>query len=157
MEYKYNVYSDIYHLILTGKKNIMRKILVLFCALISGIALLSSCAHQDLNGKWKVVSIDQIELGPDVFNEATLEINTAKSEYYGVTGVNYLNGKFVLDKDKIDFQDGPMTRMAADPHSMEVETAYVHALLEVESYSIEENKLILKNVLGDTVMVLEAM
>ena len=118
--------------------------------------MLSSCAHQELNGKWKVLSIDQVEIGPDIFNEATLEINLAKGEYYGVTGVNHLNGKVLIDKNRIDFQDGPMTKMAADPHSMEVESAYIHALLEAESYSFENERLLLKDGLGNTVMVLEA-
>lgn len=134
----------------------MRKIITLICALAAGFAMLSSCAHQELNGKWKVLSIDQVEIGPDIFNEATLEINLAKGEYYGVTGVNHLNGKVLIDKNRIDFQDGPMTKMAADPHSMEVESAYIHALLEAESYSFENERLLLKDGLGNTVMVLEA-
>lgn len=134
----------------------MRKIITLICALIAGLAVLSSCAHQELNGKWKVLSIDQVEIGPDIFNEATLEINLGKGEYYGVSGVNYLSGKVLIDKDKIDFQDGPMTRMAADPHSMEVESAYVRALLGAEAYSFENGKLLLKDGNGNTLMVLEA-
>ena len=58
----------------------MRKIITLICALVAGFAMLSSCAHQELNGKWKVLSIDQVEIGPDIFKEATLEINLAKGE-----------------------------------------------------------------------------
>ncbi len=115
----------------------------------------NSCAHKELDGKWKVESIDSVELG-DTFNEPTLEINSAQGKYYGVTGVNNLNGNISIDGDKIKFSDGPMTKMAADPHSMEVESAYIHALDNVTNYSIVDGKLYLNNITGQTVMVLVA-
>lgn len=130
-----------------------RKLLLLF--ITACVLTISSCSHKELDGKWKVESIDSVELG-DTFNEPTLEINSAQGKYYGVTGVNNLNGNISIDGDKIKFGDGPMTKMAADPHSMEVESAYIHALGCVTNYSIIDGKLYLKNVTGQTVMVLVA-
>lgn len=131
----------------------MKKTLFIICACVLGLFSLNSCSHSELDGKWKVESIEGVELG-ELFNEATLEINTSKGEFYAVTGVNYLNGKISVVGEKVKFTDGPMTRMAADPHSMEVETAYVHALSMVKSYSLEDGKLLLKDSVGQVVMTL---
>lgn len=129
------------------------KFLLFFLA--ASVLIANSCVHKELDGKWKVESIDSVEIG-DTFNEPSLEINSAERKYYGVTGVNNLNGNISIDEDKINFSDGPMTKMAADPHSMEVESAYIHALGSVTNYSIVDGKLYLKNISGQTVMALVA-
>ncbi len=130
----------------------MKKILSVLAVSLA-LTMLTSCSPKGLNGEWKVESIDSVELG-DVFNEATLEFNEAKGEYYGVTGVNNLNGTFTVKDQKIHFNDGPMTKMAADPHSMEVEAAYIHALECASTYEIADRTLLLKDCCGNTVMTL---
>lgn len=131
----------------------MKKILSVLATSLA-LALVSSCSPKGLNGEWKVESIDSVELG-NVFNEATLEFNESRGEYYGVTGVNNLNGRFTVKGDnKIHFNDGPMTKMAADPHSMEVEAAYIHALECADNYEIIDRTLLLKDCCGNVVMTL---
>ena len=125
-----------------------RVIYCLFAALT-----LFSCSNRSLDGKWHVKYVEGVEIG-DVFNEPYLEFDSEKSEYHGVTGVNVVNGTIMVVGNKINFKDGPMTRMAADPHSMSVETAFLRAIENTESFSIEEGKLFLKDSKGATLMEL---
>lgn len=115
----------------------------------------SSCNKAKIDGKWKVDTIFSVAPG-DVFNEPVLEINSAKGEYYGVTGVNSVNGDIKVGDQKVTFGSGPMTRMAADPHSMEVETAYLKALDDACTYVLEDGILYLKDCCDNTVMTLSA-
>ena len=58
----------------------MKKTLFIICACVLGLFSLNSCSHSELDGKWKVESIEGVELG-ELFNEATLEINTSKGDF----------------------------------------------------------------------------
>ena len=120
--------------------------------LFATLALIS-CTNKALDGKWHVEHIDGVEIG-DVFNEPCLEFDSDKSEYHGVTGVNIVNGTIKVVGNKITFKDGPMTRMAADPHSMSVETAYLKAIENTASFLIEDGTLLLKDDKGATLMEL---
>ncbi len=124
-----------------------------FLIALSAIVMLASCSNKGLEGSWKVTSIGTADLS-DLFNEATLEFNESKGEYYGVTGVNTVNGNFKANSSQITFTDGPMTKMAADPHSMEVENAYIQALGAASTYEIEDGTLTLKDCCGNVLMTL---
>lgn len=131
----------------------MKKITALFCTTLAALSCLTACSNHELDGKWTVDDIYSVEPG-ELFNEPVLELNTEKREYHGVTGINNISGTITLKGNNISFSDGPMTRMAADPHSMEVETAYLKAIFDTESYTIEGGKLYLKDCTGNVVMSL---
>lgn len=133
----------------------MKKITALFCAAFAALSCFTACNNHEIDGKWKVDEIYSIELG-ELFNEPVLEIDTAKGEYHGVTGINNISGSIKIDGNKVSFSDGPMTRMAADPHSMEVETAYIKAIFDTETYTVEGGVLYLKDNCGNVVMSLSA-
>lgn len=132
----------------------MRKITTLLCTAFAALSCFTAC-NNEIDGKWKVDEIYSVEPG-ELFNEPVLELDTAKGEYHGVTGINRINGSISITGDKITFSDGPMTRMAADPHSMEVETAYLKAIFDTESYTVEGGRLYLKDNCGNVVMTLSA-
>ena len=121
----------------------MKSIKTLLAALLCVFAL-SSCSNHKLNGEWKVVEINGIAVG-ETLNEPFL--NIADGKYNGNTSVNYINGevKTCPFGCSVEFEDGPCTRMAADPYSMEMEHSFLEALDDVEKFTLEGDSVLLKD------------
>ena len=131
----------------------MKSIKTLLAALFCVFAL-SSCSNHKLNGEWKVVEINGIAVG-ETLNEPFL--NIADGKYNGNTGVNYINGavKICPYGCSVEFEDGPCTRMAADPYSMEIEHTFLEALDDVEKFTQEGDSVLLKDEHDFVLMKLE--
>jgi len=129
----------------------MKKIL-LASAIAVGMASCAPTQKMDISGEWKVLTINGSQV-PETMNEPTLTINASKT-YSGVTGVNTMNGEYTLKDNTLTFQEAPMTKMMADPTSMEVEDSYIQAIFSTTSVSTENGRLVLKNGEGKEVMTL---
>ena len=130
----------------------MKSIKTLLAAVLCVFAL-SSCSSHKLNGEWKVVEINGMAVG-ETLNEPFLKIEDGR--YNGNTGVNFINGEIETCPFKkcVEFEDGPCTRMAADPQSMAFERSFLEALDEVEEYVLDGDTLYLNDDHGNVLMKL---
>jgi heat shock protein HslJ len=98
---------------------------------------------------WTLQSIAGQDI-PLAAREAYIVFDGEKQAAYGSSGCNRMTGKFTLEGGRLTI--GPMagTRMACDEASMRLEEAFHKALVEVDGFSIEGNKLFLKK--GDSVV-----
>lgn len=129
----------------------MRKI-ILTIAIALGLASCASTQKTEVSGEWKVQTINGNAL-PSTMHEPELNINADKT-FTGITGVNQMSGTYTLNDNSIHFNDGPMTKMAADPESMEVETNYLKAIFSAKTVANENGNLILKDADGKELMKL---
>ena len=130
----------------------MNRIKTVFAALICAFAI-TSCSNDKLNGEWKLVELLNTPVG-EYFNEPFLKIEDGR--YNGNTGVNFINGEIETCPFKkcVEFEDGPCTRMAADPQSMAFERSFLEALDEVEEYVLDGDTLYLNDDHGNVLMKL---
>ena len=136
----------------------MKKINTLLAAsmLMLGAACQSTnnnAAATSIDGEWKVTTLNGQEV-PETMKEPTLSFNEAEQTYNGVTGINSISGNYTQENGSVSFSDGPMTKMAADSVSMEVENSYVKALLTAKTLTEEDGTLLLKDENGNTLMSL---
>lgn len=134
----------------------MKKITKIIPALAFSLTMSSCAVHTagvNLSGDWKVTTINGTQV-PETMSEPTLSF-TGKRSFSGVTGVNVMNGKYKLSGNKLRFSDAPITRMMADPVSMQVEDSYIKALQDASTVSEDNGTLILKDKSGKAVMTLK--
>lgn len=134
----------------------MNKILLITATtLLMGTA---SCHNKreaiNLNGEWKVSSIDG-KIVPETLEEVKLSFDNTSNSYYGMTGVNIINGTYLLDKQSLILEEGAMTRKMGDPVSNEVEIKYINAIHAVKSVADKNGSLLLQDENGKTLMVLD--
>jgi heat shock protein HslJ len=75
--------------------------------------------------------------------EITLVFDKSSNDFYGQAVNNYF-GTYSNEKENIKFSLGGSTMMAAPEELMNTEAAYFKFLSEVNTYTVKENKLILK-------------
>ncbi|MBP3545669.1 MAG: META domain-containing protein [Alphaproteobacteria bacterium] len=75
--------------------------------------------------------------------EISLVFDKNSNDFYGQAVNNYF-GTYSSEKGSIKFSLGGSTMMAAPEELMNTEATYFKFLSEVDSYTIKENKLILK-------------
>lgn len=75
--------------------------------------------------------------------EITLVFDKSSNDFYGQAVNNYF-GTYSNEKENIKFSLGGSTMMAAPEELMNTEAAYFKFLSEVDTYTVKENKLILK-------------
>ena len=132
----------------------IRKFISAVAITFSAVAC-STSSNVDLSGEWSVVSISGQDV-PETMQEPVLSFDTANKTYSGVTGVNTINGSYTLENENISFSDGPMTKMAADPTSMEIEVGYIKAITAAKTIvSSSDNTLTLKDEEGNELMTLK--
>lgn len=133
----------------------MKKKLML--ANIAFVMGLSSCGTNqaiDINGEWKVESING-ESVPATLEEAVLSFDNSTHNYHGVTGVNMISGSYQQDEKSLTIGEGAMTRKMGDSISNEIETRYINAIHATRSVSEDNGKLILLDNEGKQLMILE--
>lgn len=124
-------------------------------------AVLASCATGvktgnggNINGEWKVVSIDNKKINTDSGLDAPF-LGFRGSDLYGSTSCNRLTGAVRIDEKKgtIDFSSTGSTRMMC--HDMQTETQMLNALGRATTFKVNGNTLNLCNKDGKTVMELQ--
>lgn len=131
----------------------VRNFISAFAITLSAVAC-STNSNVDLSGEWAVVTISGVNV-PETMKEPVLSFDTANNTYSGVTGINSINGGYTLENDNISFSDGPMTKMAGDPASMETENGYIKAIMSAKTISTNDGTLTLKDVEGNELMTLK--
>lgn len=104
----------------------------------------SSSAMDITTSEWKLVSVNTekgVITPENAMKQPTLKIN-ADGKVNGQGGCNGFFGTVKIDGKKIDFSKMASTMMACQ--HMEIETAYLKALEEVDSYEVKSGNLILK-------------
>jgi heat shock protein HslJ len=97
------------------------------------------CDINDLNGKWKFVSIDGMEVKTE--REAFLEFNTSNMRIHGSAGCNIINSTYEIDErnpSKITFKPAQMTMMMCP--EMEAENAFSRIYPQIVSFSCIDGK-----------------
>lgn len=108
----------------------------------------------DINGEWKVLSING-DIIPKTLETATLTFDNKSKSYSGVTGVNIINGSYQQKDNALTIGEGAMTRKMGDPVSNDVETKYINAIHATKSVALKNRKLLLKDNAGNTLMELK--
>jgi heat shock protein HslJ len=75
-----------------------------------------------------------------------IEIYSAANTFFGFGGCNNINGSLFFEDGLLRFTDVISTLMACEPQNAEDE--FLNSLQSIVSYSVENNKLILKNESG---------
>ncbi len=114
----------------------------------------STNSNVDLSGEWAVITISG-ENVPETLKEPVLTFDTTNNTYSGVTGINSISGDYTLENNNITFSDGPMTKMAGDPTSMEIENGYIKAITSAKTFSANDETLTLKDEDGNELMTLK--
>ena len=119
---------------------------------------MTSCGNNsktiDLDGEWRVSTIDG-ETIPETLEEVILTFDNSSNSYHGVTGVNIINGSYLLNDFSLTLGEGAMTKKMGDPISNEIEIKYVKAIHAIKSVTDESGKLLLQDGEGKTLMTLE--
>lgn len=75
-----------------------------------------------------------------------IEINTTNNTISGFAGCNQMNGKILFEKDILRFKNIITTKMMCEPKNKEAE--FLKALHNVETYTIDNNRLWLSSSTG---------
>ena len=94
--------------------------------------------------EWMLAELDgaPVELGE---NESVphLVLDLEESHVTGSTGCNRLAGSFALSADGLRFGPLATTRTACAEHAMQLETAFLAALVRITSYELDGSSLTL--------------
>lgn len=92
---------------------------------------------------WRLTELDGAPVQVVVAsNEPHFVLQGEPGRFHGAGGVNRLSGTYTLDGSELRLSPGPLTRMAGDPAMMAQESAFVAALPEITSYSIDGDSLV---------------
>jgi heat shock protein HslJ len=113
-------------------------------AIILGLGACNSrqqvnCNIIDLDGKWKLVSIDGMEVKTE--REAFLEFNTTDKRIHGSAGCNVINSVYEIDEKNpsmITFKPAQMTMMMCP--EMDAENAFVRIYPQITSFTCADDK-----------------
>lgn len=130
----------------------MRVFGLVIALIASLLAATSLAAPASLTGRWRITSVS----GADSLDVARTRAEFAANGRFASTiGCNRIAGKPTIAGSQMTF--GPMmaTRMACPPPLGEVERAYLEALREVRSYSLEGAALSFLGADGQPLVTLE--
>jgi putative lipoprotein len=104
-------------------------------------------AHQ-----WKVATLAQAAVN----SAPPLTAQFAAGQLTGSTGINRYQAAYVTQPGNlISIKVGPMTLAAGTPQAMALETAYLKALSEAKSYTVDATKLTLADSAGKALVTYE--
>lgn len=127
---------------------------------LAAVALVAAACGGDSNDDsgdhlegpvWELVELIGTELTDDAAPTLQLSDGTAS----GLAGCNNFTGGYELDDRDLTFGALATTRMLCAPPLDTVESAYLAALAEVASYSIDGNRLTLRSGEGTPVLFYE--
>ena len=103
------------------------------------------------NVAWRLVELFGEKVAvPEGAEAPSLRFDGASQTVSGSTGVNRINGGYLLDGDALHFGALASTRRAGPPELMELETRFLKALERTQSTRLDGNTLELRE--GDTVL-----
>lgn len=117
------------------------------------VTRITASANEPPYGSWVVQSLKGVS---DLSRAPNLTIGR-DGHVFGSGGCNRLMGQAVITGNAIEFKPFAMTRMACIGSGMEIENAFVNALGEVRSWSVDnKGNLILQSENGTGVIVLRS-
>lgn len=78
--------------------------------------------------------------------DASISFIISEKRFTGYGGCNEINGKYILEKDKIHFTEVLVTKRSCN--DIEFENVFVTTLNDIEQYEERGNELLLKNYNG---------
>lgn len=104
----------------------------------------SANAQTSLNGKWKLVSIQNLPV------ETNISLNVDKNRIGGNGGCNSYGGNLTKKGNKLDFSEIFSTKMWCDNGN--IENKYFNTLDKATFYKIRKGQLILLNDKKETIL-----
>lgn len=135
------------------KKTILG-IIAASAAVLFSVSCNSNSAGVDLDGVWKVVSVDGTAVN-DSLVQPEFHFDAAGKLYHVKPGVNLINGSYTLEGDVLTFGDGAMTRMMGPEELMIVEQSIVEQMSKPLSVKLENDVLCLSDEDGKVVLELK--
>ncbi|AFV99765.1 hypothetical protein BAR24_07950 [Gluconobacter oxydans] len=119
------------------------------------VTRITASANEPPYGSWVVQSLKG-QAVPDLSQAPNLTIGR-DGHVFGSGGCNRLMGQAIITGNALEFKPFAMTRMACIGSGMALENAFVHALGEVRSWSVDNKRnLILQSESGMGVIVLRS-
>lgn len=131
----------------------MKKIITI-AASIAAMMAVSCTGEAPLAGEWEVVTIKGEEV-TGTLNKPAITIDDKMTGYSGETGANLVNGPLTVKGDEITFGEAAMTRMMADPATMDVEMNYIEVLNTARKVSVADGTMTLMDEDGNELMTLK--
>ncbi len=137
------------------KKLLFSSGILTLLVLIAGCAPLNSASGGTLTGQtWVLIELAGQPLVTDSGITASFSADNTVS---GSAGCNRYNGTYTASGDSITFSvNMAMTMMMCEQAIMDQETAYINALGQVNTYSVSDSQLTLKDASGKTILVFQA-
>lgn len=131
-----------------------RRIVNLFGALLLA-ASCCNCSDESLSGKWLIHTVTGIEDVSAAENQPYITFTDATS-YSGNAGANQFFGTYKAANGKITLSaNSGMTKMMADPVTMQIESCIMDIVNDLSRYSFAEDAcLILSNADGSKSIIL---
>ena len=97
---------------------------------------------------WQLVSGKDITISDGVVVSAAF----TEGNVFGSSGCNQYRGPYTLDGDSLEIGETAGTRMACPPPADEIERAYLAALVDVASWAIDGEELVLSDAGGNELL-----
>lgn len=126
----------------------IRNAILILLIVVTGCKVSNESKTFTIPEEWRLSKIN----GKDVSlpKPITLNFNAAEQKVSGFAGCNQYFGNFTAEKNSLKFSLLGSTKMFCD--SMDIETKFLDALAQINSFSTEDNKLVM---LTDQQAVLE--
>ena len=118
----------------------MSIVLLLFASCDETKKVVNTAGNIKLTGEYSISEINGAAIDPSTLS---LSFNALDSTVRGHAGCNAFFGNYTLDLYALNFKDFAVTEKYCDEPIMEKERAYLRALHDTGSYSLENNELIL--------------
>lgn len=124
---------------------------LIITALIAACAFPGTASTADLKGDWTLATLN----GNAPIAGTTITLSIDDSNAGGRSGCNHYGGTYNASGEKLTFPSMAVTEMyCMDPAGiMEQETAYLQALSQAASFSVDENRLEMRSASGETILV----
>lgn len=96
--------------------------------------------NNQLSGEYTITEITKTQIES---NTLTLSFSPLDKSVRGHAGCNSFFGNYTLDHYVLNFNDFVSTKMYCEEHVMNIERAYLRALHQTGSYTLEDNILTL--------------
>ncbi len=125
---------------------------LLFAALAT-IFLVSCIGRPDLKGKWRIIAVDEDDISQMAINPF-IKFDKATGSFHGNSGVNIINGTYVVTGSRINFDNISTTMMAGPEDDMEVEREILESIKSATKFRGKNSNVEILDDDGDVVLVL---
>ncbi len=122
-------------------------------AIIAAFGLISCIGTPDLNGYWKISSVD----GDDISQKQVhpfINFDKASGRFHGNSGVNIINGTYTVNGSNLKLENISTTMMAGPEDDMELESEILDAINAAKKFKGKNGSVEILDGDGDVVLTL---